>query len=680
MKKRIGNDIPIVWTLTDTEGNPYDLTGKEFSVCMKLEGMCVYIPMVYTFTENVISFTFYGKDQPGTGIYDLILREGDSEVTYDVQGVVELVPHSWDEDEGDITIESEIATNGEVNVIEVVKVNGVALPVVDKAVDITVPTDLADLAGDDTHRTVTDAEKVAWNAKYDKPTGGIPASDLASGVIPDVSDFVDEDEMTAALAGKQNTISDIDTIRSGAAAGATAYQKPSSGIPASDIASGVIPDVSQFITKSVNDLVNYYLKSETYTKAEVQALLNAVKQFTYESVATLPTASAETMHKIYLVPSADPQTSNVKDEYITIDNGATAQTRYTWEQIGSTAIDLSGYVTTSDLNTALASYTTTSDLTTLLAGKQDVIDAQHKLSYSLLSDTPTIPAAGIPSGGSAGQILAKNSSTNYDAKWVNAGAGGDVNVIEVVKVNGTALTPDANKAVDVPVPTALSQLSDDSTHRLVTDSEKTGWNNKSDFSGSYNDLTNKPTIPAAQVQSDWNATSGMGVILNKPTIPAAQVNSDWNASSGVAQILNKPTIPTVPTISTDISADATSNTKTASPKAVKDYVDANAGGGLPFVTVSAMPSGGFVDNRVYYFDTAVSGTVSWSFATPTDLTVTHIWNIIFFTDDTTAPQINFPRDVWWANGAPTFQAEMTYELNIVYADGFLVTFWYEYAV
>lgn len=29
------------------------------------------------------------------------------------------------------------------------------------------------------------------------------------------------------------------------------------------------------------------------------------------------------------------------------------------------------------------------------------------------------------------------------------------------------------------------------------------------------------TIPAAQVQSDWNATSGMGVILNKPTIPAA---------------------------------------------------------------------------------------------------------------------------------------------------------------
>lgn len=38
-------------------------------------------------------------------------------------------------------------------------------------------------------------------------------------------------------------------------------------------------------------------------------------------------------------------------------------------------------------------------------------------------------------------------------------------------------------------------------------------------SGSYNDLSNKPTIPAAQVNSDWNASSGVAQILNKPTIP-----------------------------------------------------------------------------------------------------------------------------------------------------------------
>jgi len=40
------------------------------------------------------------------------------------------------------------------------------------------------------------------------------------------------------------------------------------------------------------------------------------------------------------------------------------------------------------------------------------------------------------------------------------------------------------------------------------------------FSNDYNDLDNLPTIPAAQVNSDWNATSGVAEILNKPTLPA----------------------------------------------------------------------------------------------------------------------------------------------------------------
>ena len=67
------------------------------------------------------------------------------------------------------------------------------------------------------------------------------------------------------------------------------------------------------------------------------------------------------------------------------------------------------------------------------------------------------------------------------------------------------------------------------------------------LSGSYNDLSYKPTIPAAQVNADWNANSGVAQILNKPTIPAAQVNADWNASSGVAEILNKPNLAAVAT-------------------------------------------------------------------------------------------------------------------------------------
>ena len=76
-----------------------------------------------------------------------------------------------------------------------------------------------------------------------------------------------------------------------------------------------------------------------------------------------------------------------------------------------------------------------------------------------------------------------------------------------MKVNGNALTPDANKAVDITaVPASI--VTQDATHRFVSDSEKTTWNNK-----------------VSNVQADWNATSGLAQILNKPTIPAAVTES-----------------------------------------------------------------------------------------------------------------------------------------------------------
>jgi hypothetical protein len=87
------------------------------------------------------------------------------------------------------------------------------------------------------------------------------------------------------------------------------------------------------------------------------------------------------------------------------------------------------------------------------------------------------------------------------------------------------------------------------------------------FSNDYNDLDNKPTIPTAtsdltndgedgvnsfitaadvpaQVNADWDATSGVAEILNKPTIPAAQIQSDWTQSNNAAldYIKNKPTL------------------------------------------------------------------------------------------------------------------------------------------
>lgn len=82
------------------------------------------------------------------------------------------------------------------------------------------------------------------------------------------------------------------------------------------------------------------------------------------------------------------------------------------------------------------------------------------------------------------------------------------------------------------------------------------------FDGTYLSLTGKPTtfIPASHTHSISDVTGlqtsldsklGIGAsipyssLTGAPSIPVAQVNSDWTAVSGVSQVLNKPNLATV---------------------------------------------------------------------------------------------------------------------------------------
>lgn len=73
------------------------------------------------------------------------------------------------------------------------------------------------------------------------------------------------------------------------------------------------------------------------------------------------------------------------------------------------------------------------------------------------------------------------------------------------------------------VPTKLSQLGEDTTHRTVSDTEKQKWNNKSDFNGSYNSLTNKPTIPTKLLQLTDDSTHRLVTDAEK---------QKWNSNTG----------------------------------------------------------------------------------------------------------------------------------------------------
>ena len=138
-------------------------------------------------------------------------------------------------------------------------------------------------------------------------------------------------------------------------------------------------------------------------------------------------------------------------------------------------------------------------------------------------------------------------------------------------------------------------------------------------SGNYNDLTNKPTIPAEQVQANWNETntSSKAYIQNKPTIPAAQVNADWNATSGVQQILNKPTLATVAT-------SGSYNDLTNKPTIPAEQVQANW-------NETNTSSKAYIQNKPVLADVATSGDYDDLDNKPTIPTVPT--NVSAFTND-----------------------------------------------
>lgn len=94
------------------------------------------------------------------------------------------------------------------------------------------------------------------------------------------------------------------------------------------------------------------------------------------------------------------------------------------------------------------------------------IEGGHKISITDRYKTECVDVLdgkGIAVGGTQGQILQKKSDEDYDTEWVDK-------------------------------PTKLSDFEQDEEHRVVTDEQIETWNNKSDFSGDYNDLKNKPEI------------------------------------------------------------------------------------------------------------------------------------------------------------------------------------------
>ena len=133
-----------------------------------------------------------------------------------------------------------------------------------------------------------------------------------------------------------------------------------------------IPDVSQFITRAVSDLINYYAKSAIDDKiTELEGKISAIPKFSVSVVSARPTEGINET-TIYLVKTGD-DSENLYTEYIFV-NGS-------WETLGTQALNLTGYATESWVNTKIANFVTEARVNELIeAVAIKTAEAANKLS------------------------------------------------------------------------------------------------------------------------------------------------------------------------------------------------------------------------------------------------------------------------------------------------------------
>ena len=88
---------------------------------------------------------------------------------------------------------------------------------------------------------------------------------------------------------------------------------------------------AEFIDKTVNNLLHYYLKTETYSKTEINNIVGNINSFNVLIVEALPTENISTT-TIYLMLTEDGEGDNYYKEYLYINNS--------WEMIGTTQLKL----------------------------------------------------------------------------------------------------------------------------------------------------------------------------------------------------------------------------------------------------------------------------------------------------------------------------------------------------
>lgn len=205
--------------------------------------------------------------------------------------------------------------------------------------------------------TVTITESTGRHTVSITDKDGVKSFVVKDGSALDVDNYYTKDEVIAELATKAN-ITDI---------------------PVVPVNVSEFTNDAGYLKNTVDNLVHYYNKADTYTQAEVNTLISNINKLTSQIVDQLPTEDIDTS-VIYLIKQED---TNTYMQYMYI-NGA-------WAELGTTQVDLSDYYKKSEVDTKLADKADKTELPTVPSVVSAFTnDAGYLTEYT--ETDPTVPA------------------------------------------------------------------------------------------------------------------------------------------------------------------------------------------------------------------------------------------------------------------------------------------------
>ena len=228
-----------------------------------------------------------------------------------------------------------IDEGAEVNVIESVVVNGQTATIAGKTASVTIETGAIDSISVNGTAQSIDANK---NVDITVPT---KTSDLTNddNVVKDASYVHTDNNFTNALKTKvENSDANvIETIKVNGTEQTVTSKAVDITVPTNNnqLTNGAGYQTSSQVESAITSK-GYQTASDV--SSAISSAIAGVTQFDYSIVASLPASGVK--GTIYLISNSGSGTNNY-DEYIWVNNA--------WEKLGTLAVDLSGYVQTTDL-------------------------------------------------------------------------------------------------------------------------------------------------------------------------------------------------------------------------------------------------------------------------------------------------------------------------------------------